>query len=564
MNPEKLDRLLALALFTGYAALLTSTVSSLGYARDEGFYFHAADSYRRWFELLLTEPGAAFERANVDRFFVVNHEHPALIKIAFMLSSELFHRRIPLFDEPGSAYRFAAMLLGALGVAVVYLWGARALGRPAALVAALSFGFMPRVFYHAHLACFDLPVSVLLLCTVYAYARSLETRRLRWAIAAGLFYGLSLATKHNAWLLPFALLAQLLVLRGSAWFRGAKLEVPRALWCMAAFGPLVLYVSWPWIWFDTFERLTEYVRFHTAHDYYNMEFLGETYWKPPMPRAYAWTMTLATVPLVTLILFAVGVLDTLLAFVGRRVRNEPGHPRQSITGSVATDLLWLSCVLVNYAPWWSSDTPIFGGTKHWIGAYPFLCLLAGRGFVVTLSRWTRSPVGSRSRLARWVSPLAGVSVVLGPVLMTARSHPWGLSFYTPLVGGAAGAASLGLNRTFWGYTTGAVTAPLNEHAPPGAAVYLHDTAFSSWEMLLRDGRVRRDLRGTLAIHESEFALYHHEPHMRRVEYQIWANYGTASPLWLGVYDGVPVVWVYRRAGRAQEAFTHGLTPPETH
>ncbi len=110
--------------------------------------------------------------------------------------------------------------------------------------------------------------------------------------------------------------------------------------------------------------------------------------------------------------------------------------------------------------------------------------------------------------------------------MTLHSVPWGLSFYTPLVGGAPGAASLGLNRTFWGYTTGALQGFINQRAPRHGNVYVHDTALQSWEMLRVDGRIRADLRGTLAIPGSALALYHHEPHMRRVEYQTLAGLRT--------------------------------------
>ena len=128
---------------------------------------------------------------------------------------------------------------------------------------------------------------------------------------------------------------------------------------------------YPWIWSNTFDRLGEWVRFHLEHDYYNMEFLGRTYWKPPMPRLYAWVMTIATVPAITLALFLLGVFDSV-----RHALRAVGATRVSI------DALWLVGVLVSYAPWLSSDTPIFGGTKHWITAYPFLCLLGGRGFVL--------------------------------------------------------------------------------------------------------------------------------------------------------------------------------------
>ena len=48
-----------------------------------------------------------------------------------------------------------------------------------------------------------------------------------------------------------------------------------------------------------------------------MEFLGETYWKPPMPRLYAWVMTVATVPAITLVLFGIGCFDSVRHALGR-------------------------------------------------------------------------------------------------------------------------------------------------------------------------------------------------------------------------------------------------------
>jgi len=143
-------------------------------------------------------------------------------------------------------------------------------------------------------------------------------------------------------------------------------------------------------------------------------------------------------------------------------------------------------------------------------------------------------------------PAVAAAVLLGPLCMTLHSEPWGLSFYTPLVGGAPGGASLGLNRTFWGYTTGAEQGYINAHAPPRGSVYVHDTALQSWEMLRTDGRIRTDLRGTLNIAGSNLALYHHEPHMHRVEYQTWVDYGHDAPADIGTFDGVPVVWLYSR------------------
>ena len=51
-----------------------------GYARDEGFYFQAARSYEAWFELLHQDFSRAVEPGVIDRYWSVNHEHPALMK----------------------------------------------------------------------------------------------------------------------------------------------------------------------------------------------------------------------------------------------------------------------------------------------------------------------------------------------------------------------------------------------------------------------------------------------------------------------------------------------------
>ena len=64
---------------------------------------------------------------------------------------------------------------------------------------------MPRVFFHAHLACFDVPMMSIWILCVYVHWRAQDTRSLWWALAAGVVFGLALETKHNAWVLPVVL-----------------------------------------------------------------------------------------------------------------------------------------------------------------------------------------------------------------------------------------------------------------------------------------------------------------------------------------------------------------------
>ncbi len=534
---ERSDGAIAVALGVAYVALLLGSAHSLGYTRDEGFYTYAARVLELWFDRVGDTGTAAFERTNIDHFWNPIHEHPGLMKLLFALSHRFFYERWSLIGESGTAYRLPGMLMGGLAVAVIYLWGREAVGRAAAVVSALLFAFMPRVFFHSHLACLDVAVTAMWLVTSYVYLRAFRDNRWGAVLGAGVLYGFFLDTKHNAWLFPFALVVHLVAVRLLERLKKLPRVGPRVPWALlsvVSIGPLVLWTIWPWLWFDTSERVRAWFEFHLQHDYYNMEFLGRTYWKPPMPALYAPVMTLATVPAITLALFALGLFEIARALV-RGVESE----------RFAHDALWLVGLGLSYAPWLSRNTPIFGGTKHWLPAYPFLCLIAGRGFALAAAR-LRELWAERFQKPEVAAPVVAAFCLAGPLTMTLHSHPWGLTFYTPLAGGAPGAASAGLNRTFWGYATGALTDELNELAPPNAAVYVHDTALQSWQLFREDGRIRLDLTGTLSLPGSSLALYHHEPHMRRVEYETWVVYGTVSPAAIGSYDGVPVVWLYAR------------------
>ncbi len=544
---DGVDRVIALAVLLGTVALLLATSGDLGYARDEGFYFHAARAYGEWFALLWDDPRAAMQRGAVDAAFRVNSEHPALAKSLFAISDRVLGQKLGWFAEPGTAFRFPAMCLSGAAAALVYAWSAALGTRLSGLVAAALFVFMPRLFYHAHLACFDAPIAAMFLFVVAAYARSLSGGGAAPALLTGLLFGLALDTKHNAWFLPFLFVAHLGLL--AIWARHARLPVLprvedglRTLLAMALMGPAVLVLAWPWLWHRGLERWWEYARFHLEHEYYNMEFLGETWWQPPFPRLYAPLMTLATVPTITVLLACTG------AAVRARDAWRELRAREAPSAATRTALLFFGAIAISYAPWLSSSTPIFGGTKHWIQAYPFVAMLAGLGFA-------RLELELRARFAApagrlYAIRLAAASLVLAaPVVETLRAHPFALSHYVPLVGGPRGGASLGLNRGFWGYTTGSLVGWLNRETPRGGRVYVHDTALESWRMLVEDGRLRADIEPVRALQDADIALYHHEMHMQGEEYQAWVAYETVRPAVIAGLDGVPVVWAYRRPSR---------------
>ena len=540
---DRWDALIALGLGLSYLSLLLGTVENLGYMRDEGFYFQAARVLESWLDLLSEHGTKAFEQGSVDRYFAVNHEHPLLMKLLFALSHRYLHERFGLFAEAGTAYRFPGMLMAVLAVVVVYLWGREIRGRVAGVVSALLLALMPRVFFHAHLACFDVPVAAMWLTTAYVFFRSLG-RGPGWAIATGVLYGLLLDTKHNSWLLPFALVAHLVSLRVLERLRGLPRRGPLVPWALPALlvvGPLVFYALWPWIWFDTFERLAEYARFHLGHEYYNMEFLGVTYWKPPMPRLYAWVMTLATVPAITLVLFGIGTFDSVRHAFGRRAAAERRSARRRplLGHRLARELRAVGferhADLRRHealAHGVSVSVPPRGarrcarrGTARFMGRLP----------KKTLARTSLRRQGRRRvRVSRGTAHDDAALAPVGPHLLhAARGRRARRRESRPQ------SHLLGLHD---GRSHGRARRP---RAAP-VAVYVHDTALQSFEMFQRDGRLSPNLRPTLAIHASRLALYHHEPHMRRVEYEVWVDYGTRAPVAMGAYDGVPVAWLYER------------------
>ena len=553
----------ALALGLAHLVLLLVTAPEIGYARDEGFYFQAARVYGKWLALLASDPSRTLQRTAIEATFRVNAEHPPLMKFAFALSHHFLHQVTHWIATPGQSFRFPAMVLAALGTVLVARWGARTISIGGGLVAGAFFVFLPRVFFHSHLACFDVPAAVFGLMTALTWDHALRTGRLKDAVWVGLAFGAMLLTKHNAWLIPPVLILHFSCVRGRALWRASwtrRLKILAPVMSLLTLGPLVLVLGWPWLWFDTWAHLTGWARFHLHHVYYNMEFLGQTYWKPPMPRAYPWVMTLATVPMVTIVSSLLG-MAAVLGAAGPRLfstvaRRFGARAASSMTaaldGQGDTYLLWLLMIVGAYLPWLSSDTPIFGGTKHWLGAYPFMCLFAGRGYRSLVGLWSkglprRLAGSSRGKAAALAS--ATLALLAAPAVTTLGSTPWGLSSYMPVVGGAPGAATLGLNRTFWGYTTPALFGALREASAGPARIFVHDTALQSWAMYQQDGTLPKRYTGTLSITNSDEALYHYEPHMGRVEYQIWQAYGTTTPKSVATYHGVPVLWLYVRPER---------------
>jgi 4-amino-4-deoxy-L-arabinose transferase-like glycosyltransferase len=547
------DHAFGAALAAAYVAVLLFTAPDLGLSRDEGIYVLSAQSYAQWFQLLAQAPGSALERDAIDRFWSANHEHPALMKSLFALSY-LLDQKVGLFTRESLAFRFPGMLSAGLLLWLLYVFGSQQYGRRAGAFAALAYALLPRPFYHSHLDAFDVPITLMVTAVTYAYWRSLRSRR--WAWTTGVLFGLALATKHNSWQLPiiFALhfaiaiaVDRIRARRASSPADSRNASLPIAPWwllAMAVLGPPIFLGSWPWLWHDTWHRLRAYAAFHLHHEYYNIAYFGVNYFWPPFPKSYPWVMTLFTVPVTTLLVSAVGIVHA--------TRVELRQLRANLRGASAdgddswhTTVLLLGSMLAPLVVFALPTTPIFGGTKHWFTAYPFMALFAGLGFEHAMRAYE---AWLPPRWERWRTRLvwpAGVLLLTPALVETAHSHPFGLSHYGMAAGFVPGSADLGMNRQFWGFTTGSLVDFFDSHLPNGGKVYVCDTLDASFRMLARDGLLSERIVPTGSIADADLALVHHELHFAEVDQQIWTTYGTTEPIYVLTYDGVPIISVYQ-------------------
>ncbi|HXN56382.1 MAG TPA: hypothetical protein VN874_08950 [Myxococcales bacterium] len=548
------DRRLAwgLALATGFA--MAATQGPVGFTRDEGYYFAAAQSYEQWISLLLQHPAQALAAPALEHFWSYNFEHPGLGKLLFAASHFLFSTTLGWLPET-FAWRLPAFAFaGLLSLWLSELGFARS--RAAGVLAPLLFWCAARTFFHGHLAAFDLPICALTAGVGVAWARALgllevagapqarAEARVRWQDGARLsfVYGCALGVKHNAWFLPPVLLLHALLCAGSL-----RRRALRALpWLLAS--PLVLFASWPLLWHDPLRHLRDWVLFHTHHVHYAWWYLGDLYRAPPFPHAYPLVLDALVLPATTVVLLALAFARLLWHFAARRL---PPFARGA-TPLSALRLLELGLASAAVLPFVLGTTPIFGGIKHWL-AFPALLAPEAADVLVRGARAAAESAQLPARAAAFFSgsrvvALSAFAVLLPGLVQIARVHPYGTSAYGELAGGIPGAASLGLQRQYWSGNVTAVLPWINRNVPRDGRVYFHEVNVESYRAYQISGALRRDIQYASSPEASDYAAIQWHREFRDVEPRVWNAFGTRRPA-TGLYlDEVVQVVVYARPG----------------
>src|SRR5712664_1728611 len=267
------DKSLARTLGFATAAIMALTQASVGFVRDEGYYFTAAQSYESWLRLLLQAPLQAI--AQTERYWSYNFEHPGLTKLLFAASHLVFTTWLGVLPDALAwrlpAFAFAGLL--SYWLCTLALQRSRAAG----VLAPLLFWCAERTFFHGHLACFDVPICAVTAGVGVAWLRGIRPQDsgLGPRVWFAFIHGVALAVKHNAWFIPPVLLVHALLLP-----RDERLRALRLLpWILLS--PVVLFAAWPLLWHDPLRHLRDWIAFHTHHVHYAWWYFGQVLRAPP-------------------------------------------------------------------------------------------------------------------------------------------------------------------------------------------------------------------------------------------------------------------------------------------
>lgn len=448
------------------------------------------------------------------------------------------------------AYRLPGALSGALFIALLYLFSLHFVRRRGALVAALAMLFVPRAFYHMHLTCFDMPITLLGFSVLYAFWKS-ERSRFRWALLTGILWGLALLVKLNAFFLPVTLgLYWLVTVRGRIRrFRRLPFPVPAiplAFFTMVVIGPLMLYLLWPILWYHPVENFGRYLAFHMKHDHYYQSYFGQALQTPPFPVAFPFVMTLVTVPVITQLLALWGGLRAAVPLRCGEASAETWRRR----GFIAVNLLFPITLIA------MPSTPIFGGVKHWLLTMPFFCLLAGVGFDAAVEALLAWPLRRYAPRRAFVTALG---VALGALLLapaardTLRYGDNGTAYFNELIGGLRGAADRKMQRQFWSHATIGGLDHVNHNLAPGAVVDFQDATSGACKMYQFEERMRQDLQCVVRRGRPDAMLFDVEERFTEEEWRYQKRLRTLAPITEHAVDGVPMIRVYQRDAGWEDA-----------
>ena len=519
--------------------MLLATNPDIGLTWDEPAYIAAQESYANWFEELFTHPQTALNEQTLTKAWQVNSEHPPVDKVWSALVWSVARN----FSDDLTAHRMGNMLLVSIMAALLYYWMKESFGYVAGFTAVAALFTMPRFFFHAHLSALDVPATFAVFITTFVFWQIKDKSKWTWGILLGVVWGIALATKINAIFLPFTL--------GLWWLIfNRKSKLFWRLVFMGLFAIPVFFVSWPWLYQHTIQRLVTYIGFVTVnHWQIGQYYLGQFFMPPPWH--FGFVILWAVLPLSLILLFLIGVI-------------------QNRSGKRDNGLGWLFFIsaLTPVVVIAVSRSIVYDDERMYMAAFPFIAGLAGIGL-----SWLA--IGLKKLSTRWnkavLYPVGLTLLVLlafAPQLITMiKLYPHYLSYYGEGVGGLKGATKMGLETTYWCETYAMTLDIINAQAEPGDKIWTDPYSYDVLIYYQTQGKLRDDLVVTnpqaaatvlgdkvpnprvVALVQNDWFIFHHHQTMLGWDGNN-SNYlkilAKQTKVFEYSFDGVPIMTLYKK------------------
>lgn len=535
VNPgrQSLARWAPLGIFLAAFLTVAFTTGDYGVTWDEPPYFHASDLHIRWIadvalDVIHGEPGKILDDKRVQEAWHWDPYHVPHPPFSRIVSGITHAISSPWLDEFVS-YRLGPALFFALLLTIMYLWMAELYGRPIGLFSAACLGLIPNVFGFAHIAVTDMPLAAMWFLTAYCFWKGLESWK--WSLALGVVWGVALATKFPALLIPIPLLVWAHLFKRHSYANN--------IIAMLFVGPVVMIASQPYLWHQPFLRILEFLYEGVSRGYrpetnYPVFFFGRPYYSNQLPKYYSFFLTAITTPAPILGLSLLGIVSLVRDTARRKVL-----------------MLFLINALFILVMGALPGAVLHDGMRQMLSVYPFIAALAGAGFYFLAEALGRTARRIRSlqevnHLRTKLNSILLLLLLLPPLLDVSLYHPFQLSYYNVFVGGLRGAYDRGLEATyFMEAITPSFLDHLNQKLPPGAVV---NGLFANvmLEYYQKEGRLRPDLKITDGERFDYALVLNRRSILGSVSRGIWVSIDFSDQPYASVsLAGVPLVSVYR-------------------
>ncbi len=418
------------------------------------------------------------------------------VQIVPFASWLLFYKNLNLLPYD-VAYNLPIVITGVLGISVLYFFLAEAINWKIGLLAAIFLALTPRYFADIHNNMKDAPMAAVFALNMWILWRLVNYRRLKDLIFAAVAFALAFNTKINSIFIPAIFACWLMLLK----IKKPKLEL---LYFFAA--PAAAFLLWWFFWGDAIGQLKLAVStFGSGAD--NIEVLLGGRWfcaGSTVPWYYPYWYLAITTPIPILFFFFMGLMR-----------------------SPSLLLLWFFLPLTRYL---LPKIAVIDGVRHFEEVlYPLTAIAA---------------VGASSIVNRVATATVNTILFGGVVVWLVASviayHPFQISYYNELVGGAKGAFG-NYDLDYWGSSQKNAVEWLNRNAEKNASVTIV-MAGNVAGLYLRPDLLTH--LNTQSYETSDFVVILNRQSFFYRFFFVFDYLLTHKPIHTIDVDGVPLVWIF--------------------